>query len=145
MQVEHQKVVYHQRIRNLNERGLYQPDSTAWHLSRALITRFAKSAQAAGSGFVLMSVDETHPELDKLLTALAGELNIGFLDLGPKLRALDTAGIDYRLHNDGHWNATGHRAIAMEIHRYLCGQVAVNGRCELGHDLGKRFARAPKK
>lgn len=109
-----------QRVRNLRQRALYRADSRAWALTRMLITRFARQAHAVGSRFVLMSIDETRPQMDPLLAELADELGVELLDLTPRLRALNAAGVDYRLANDGHWNATGHRLVAFEIRRHIC-------------------------
>ncbi len=96
-----------QRIRRLQDRQLYRADSRGWQLTRALLQRFVRQAQAAGTTVVLLSIDERQPQLDGQLATFAQELDIGFVDLGPMLRAFNTSGYAYRLVGDGHWNAAG--------------------------------------
>jgi hypothetical protein len=119
-----------QRVRNWRERSFYRPDAPGWHLTGALIARFAATARAAGSHMVLLNVSENFPQLEPALGELAADLGIGFLNLGPALRDLDHRGVEYRLRNDGHWNAAGHRVVAARLREYLC-QTSVLGPCRL--------------
>lgn len=116
-----------QRERNLDERRLYRPNSDAWYLTRALITRFAHDVGDAGGTFILMNIDERSPGLDTALRELAAALKVGFLDLAPKFRALAARGVQYRLNGDLHWNATGHDTVARELGRFLCREGLVGG------------------
>jgi len=50
-----------------------------------------------------------------------------FLNVVPMMRDLHAAGVDYRLENDNHWNALGHRAVA-DFLRQLCDTV-LRDRC----------------
>jgi hypothetical protein len=117
-----------QRVRNANERRLYRAEGPGWLLTRALIARFAADAHAAGSSMVLLNVDENFPQLEGPLTQLAADLSIEFADAAPPLSTLKASGVEYRLHNDNHWNATGHRAVAALLQRRLCESV-LRGHC----------------
>lgn len=120
-----------QRYRNLQISGLYKDNSEAWKLTKALVTRFVDTARQNGSRVLLLSIDESHPEMDALLEALADDVGAGFLNIGQLLSAADTDGQQYRLQNDAHWNSAGHEAVAREIARFLCQKKNSQGACDI--------------
>ena len=109
-----------QRIRNLRERWLYSEAGDGWRLTKALITRFVQSATNAGINVIIMNIDESHPELEDALQTLTNQLGVKLLNLGPVFRENSSEGIKYKLTNDNHWNARGHRIVAQELHVYFC-------------------------
>jgi hypothetical protein len=109
-----------QRILTNGTERLYRPDSAAWRLTRALIARLAADARAAGARFVLLNLEDGSPGLEPELARLAGELDVGFVNAGPSLRAERQAHRRLRLPNDPHWNPAGHRLIAATLCTYLC-------------------------
>ncbi|MDJ0927437.1 MAG: SGNH/GDSL hydrolase family protein [Gammaproteobacteria bacterium] len=121
--------LFWQRIANLRERMVYRPGSSAWELTAALLKQFAKSTVSNGSRFIIMSIDESHPQMDALLSTLAQELSIELVDLGPMQRRFNSTGHGYRLENDGHWNAVGHQAVAAELGRAICADPAYSSIC----------------
>jgi hypothetical protein len=118
-----------QRVRNVEERRLYQTNGHAWRLTRTIISRFASEAERDHAIFILMNIDENTPQLDNAIRALSAELDVGFLDLAPVMRRARDAGIPYRLANDNHWSPTGHKIVAAELRAYLCRQWAL-GLCK---------------
>ncbi len=114
-----------QRVRSLRERKLFSENGEAWHLTKVLITRFVQYARELGTIVVLMNIDENHPDLEGDLQILADHLNVKLLNLGYVLREAAAVGTDYTLPNDNHWNATGHKIVAKQLHRFLCGQAMV--------------------
>ncbi|MEN8133700.1 MAG: hypothetical protein ABFS45_26805 [Pseudomonadota bacterium] len=114
-----------QRVRNLRERWLFSENGDAWHLTKALITRFVQHAKESGTIVMLMNIDEKHPELEGDLQILADHLTVKLLNLGPVLRKEAAVGTDYTLPDDNHWNATGHMIVAKQLHQFLCEQALV--------------------
>jgi hypothetical protein len=119
-----------QRYRNFQISRLYKSDSEAWGLTKALITRFVQTAKQSGAKVLLLSVDESHPELDGLLKSLSDELGAGFLNIGEGLKSV-ADGKSYRLNNDAHWNAYGHTIVAEKISHYLCQKNNIKGGCSI--------------
>ena len=61
--------------------------------------------------------DLFHP--NKLLSGLAVELGIPVLDLTPELRAAAARGTELYYYKNRHWNAAGHRTVALAISAWL--------------------------
>jgi hypothetical protein len=113
-----------QRVINLNHWRMLRPDSPEWALSRALIARFVRAIRARGAVAILANIDERRADLEPALKKLAIEEGAGFVNLGPRLREMSRAEVSYQLVDDPHWNATGHRAIAVELADRLCSTTS---------------------
>jgi hypothetical protein len=103
---------------------MLRPDSPEWALSRALIARFVRAIRARGAVAILANIDERRADLEPALEGLAIEEGAAFINLGPRLREMSRAGVSYQLVDDPHWNATGHRAIAVELADRLCSTTS---------------------
>jgi hypothetical protein len=115
------------RLVALRTRGQFSEQGEAWKLSEALIRRFVESVRARGSRPVLVNIDEARPDLEDDLSTLAAALEIDLVNLGPVLREALAAGEAYTLPNDNHWNADGHRLVAVELEAHLCARGLIPG------------------
>ena len=107
------------RVKLAREREFYERDPAPWRLTEALIRRFVSIARERGARVILLSIDESQPELDSKLSALSAELAVEEVDLGPTMRGLKAAGVEVQLPLDAHWNATGHRVVAERLAEQL--------------------------
>jgi len=105
----------------------FQAEGPAWEVTRALITRFAKTAHEHGARMVLLNIDEDAPWLSEPLERLARSLDVTWVDAGPALGAPRGQGVRLRLPGDPHWNPQGHAVLADVLRRGLCSHNVVAG------------------
>jgi hypothetical protein len=115
-----------QRVLHREETALYDPRSAAWRLTRALIVRFAERVHAAGARLVLVSIDPGVPPIVAELRRLAEEQRADLVDAGHAVREVERLRtVPVRLPDDPHYNAEGHRALALAMAQHLCASGAV--------------------
>lgn len=120
------------RAHRRRERDLYRADSDAWALTAALVTRFARSAQAHGARFLILNVGEEAPVMEAAAASLADRLGVEWVDSHERFQALRAAGVPLRVANDPHWGPDAHAALAASLVRALCGD-AVLPACDVVH------------
>lgn len=103
------------------EDALYEAESEGWALTRAIITRFARSVRDTGARFVILNVGEEEPTMDAAAAALAAELDVAWIDSHSRFEAVRAAGLPLRVPDDPHWGPHGHAAIAEGLYGAVCG------------------------
>ena len=106
--------------------ALQKSGSPGWPVTKALVERFAHVARERGMTMVLLNLEDVDPDIEARLDELAGELDVGFVNLGPEFRRLRRAGRSYRHRGDFHWTPDGHRIIADALRAHLCTHALVD-------------------
>ena len=86
--------------------------------------RFAESVDRTGAQMVLVNLEEDFPSLEPSLARVAENLDITFVNAGPRLREVHATTTLRVAAEDGHFNATAHRLLAELIGPALGGAPA---------------------
>jgi hypothetical protein len=106
----------------------YDEAREEWHLTAALLTRFAAEVRGRGAQFLLVLVPanlgiDGRPH--EMLRALAAAQAIDVVDLLPTLRAATGAGNSPLYYPaDGHWTPAAHRLVGDVLADHLRGRTA---------------------
>ncbi len=98
---------------------IYQLDSSAWRITKALIKEFSIISKKNNTRFILLNIEEKYESLENELKVFSNKQNIEYVNFGPFIREMLMRGLKVYAADQQHWTALGHRQMADELMKYI--------------------------